>query len=128
MIRRWVFIGLGFLCVALGIIGIFLPLMPTTVFLLLAAWFFAHSSPNTREWLLNHPILGRPIHNYLKYKGITRRSRVQALTMLWITLALSAYFSWHYWYLLVLLAMVGMGVSAYLCLLKTITEPPTKPS
>ena len=128
MLRRSVFIGLGFFCVLLGIIGAFLPLMPTTVFLLLAAWFFAHSSPNTREWLLNHPILGKTIHNYFKYRGITRKARMRALAMLWVTLVISAYFSWSYWYVPTFLALVGIGVSAYLCLLKTITEPPTTPS
>jgi uncharacterized membrane protein YbaN (DUF454 family) len=128
MFRRWVFVGLGFLCVVLGIIGIFLPLMPTTVFLLLAAWFFAHSSPKSREWLLNHPILGKSIGNYIKHKGITRKTRLKALGMLWTTLAISMYFSWNIWYVPVLLTIIGIGVSAHLCLLNTLPEGPNSPS
>jgi uncharacterized membrane protein YbaN (DUF454 family) len=120
MIKRGAYIAGGFVSVALGVIGIFVPLMPTTVFLLIAAWLFARSSPEARAWLLNHPILGKTIHNYLKHKGITRSARIQALCVLWITLIVSAWFTCKIWFVPLILLAVGIGVTIRLCLLKTV--------
>ena len=55
---RWVMFALGWVCVALGIIGLVTPIMPGTVFLILAAWLFSRSSPRFESWLLTHPRLG----------------------------------------------------------------------
>lgn len=55
---RWLLFALGWVCVGLGIIGIFTPMMPGTVFLIIAAWLFSRSSPRFEAWLLNHPRLG----------------------------------------------------------------------
>lgn len=55
---RWLMFALGWVCVGLGIIGIFTPMMPGTVFLIIAAWLFSRSSPRFEAWLLGHPRLG----------------------------------------------------------------------
>lgn len=58
---RWVLLAVGCVCVPLGIVGLILPVMPGTVFLILAAWCFARSSPRFETWLLTHPRLGPPV-------------------------------------------------------------------
>lgn len=116
------FLILGFLFVGLGVAGIFLPLIPTTGPLLLAAWLFAKGSPRWRTWLLNHRVLGKYIHNYLRYRGTTRKVKIRAITTLWITLGISGTFLYpRLWPLLILLG-VGVGVSWHLLSLRTLTK------
>lgn len=119
---RTFFLILGFFFVGLGVAGIFLPLIPTTGPLLLAAWLFAKGSPRWRTWLLQHPVLGKYIHNYLKYRGITRAVKIRAIATLWITLGVSGIFLYpRLWPLLILLG-VGIGVSWHLLSLRTLTK------
>ncbi|MGC8864596.1 MAG: YbaN family protein [Bacteroidales bacterium] len=122
MAGRVFFIVLGFFFVGLGIAGIFLPLIPTTGPLLLAAWFFTKGSPRWRTWLLHHPILGKYIHNYLKYRGTTRKVKIRAIATLWITLGVSGVLLYpRLWPLLILLG-VGVGVTWHLLSLRTLSE------
>ena len=69
LILRYVLLAIGWLSVALGVIGIFLPVLPTTPFLLLAAACFARSSPRFYQWLVEHPRLGPWIRDYLDGNG-----------------------------------------------------------
>lgn len=79
---RYVYLGLGWFFVALGIIGAFLPVMPTTIFLILAAWCFARSSPELEAWLLAHPVLGPPLRNWRERGAISRRAKYLACSMI----------------------------------------------
>lgn len=80
---RYLWIGFGWLFVGLGVVGIVLPLLPTTPFLLLAALCFSRGSEKIHGWLLNHPTLGPPIHDWQSNRAISRRSKVVAtLSML----------------------------------------------
>lgn len=80
---RYLWIGFGWLFVGLGVLGIALPLLPTTPFLLLAALCFSRGSKKIHSWLLNHPTLGPPIHDWQANRAISRRSKVVAtLSML----------------------------------------------
>ena len=77
---------LGVVSLGLGILGIFLPLLPTTPLLLLAAWCFVRSSPRLYDWLLNHPHLGEYIRNFREYHAIPLRVKIVSVTLVWLTL------------------------------------------
>lgn len=105
---------LGWLCVALGIIGIILPLMPTTVFLILASVCFSRGSPQYKEWLLNHPRFGHYIRDYQAGRGIPKKCKVIAIAMIWTSIGTSAIFLVSALWLKVLLLAIAAGVSLYL--------------
>lgn len=89
MVRRAMWMGLGCLCVALGAAGAVLPLLPTTPFLLLAAYAFARSSKRLHDWLLAHRQFGPLIRNWQRHGAIDRRSKWLAVLVMVATLTLS---------------------------------------
>ncbi len=119
-IKRCLLICAGSLSLGLGVIGAFLPVLPTTPFLLLAAFCYVRSSKRLYHWLINHRVFGTYIYNYLTYRAITRSTRVVALIFLWGTLIISATVSENLHLRLFLLA-VGIGVSIHLFVLKTMS-------
>ena len=76
----------GVVSLALGVAGIFLPLLPTTPFLLLAAWLFVRSSPRLYAWLMNHPRLGEYIRNFRENRAIPMRVKIVSVAMVWLTI------------------------------------------
>jgi uncharacterized membrane protein YbaN (DUF454 family) len=70
---------LGITSLALGIVGVVLPLLPTTPFVLLSAYCFARSSPRLHDWLMGHRIFGPLIHNWERHKAISPRAKVMAV-------------------------------------------------
>ena len=79
---RYVLMGLGWICVGLGVIGIFLPLLPTTPFILLAAALFARSSPRFERWLIEHPRFGKPLNDWRRDGAIGRSAKILAISMM----------------------------------------------
>ena len=79
--KRIIYICLGTLCVALGIIGAFLPVMPTTVFLIMAAYFYARSSERLYSKLMSHPKVGPVVRNWEESRTMPRKAKIIALTM-----------------------------------------------
>lgn len=77
---------LGVVLLSLGVAGIFLPLLPTTPFLLLAAWAFVRSSPRLYAWLINHPHLGVYIRNFRENHAIPLRVKVVSVSLVWLTI------------------------------------------
>ena len=77
-IRKITFLVLGWIFLIIGVIGIFIPLLPTTPFLLLAAYFFNRSSDKFHRWLLNHHVLGPPVRNWVEKRVISRQSKLIA--------------------------------------------------
>ena len=77
---------LGVVSLSLGVAGIFLPLLPTTPFLLLAAWAFVRSSPRLYAWLINHPHLGEYIRNFRENHAIPLRVKVVSVSLVWLTI------------------------------------------
>ncbi len=78
--RRGFFLVLGLVMVGLGIVGAFLPVMPTTIFLILAAACFARSSPRLEAWLLDHPRFGPTLRDWRRHGAISRRGKTFALS------------------------------------------------
>lgn len=84
---KLVYIAIGSIAVALGIAGVFLPLLPTTPFLLVAAWAFARSSPRLEAWLVEHPRLGPPLIAWREKRAIPARAKVVAILAMAASLA-----------------------------------------
>lgn len=103
----------GCISLALGVIGAFLPLLPTVPFVLLAAFCFAQSSTRLHSWLINHRLFGRIIKDFEAGNGIPRRVKVRAITLLWASMVLSAWIVARPM-LYVILATVGLCTSIYL--------------
>ena len=109
----------GFLLVTIGVIGIFLPLLPTTIFLILASVCFLKSSPKTNEWLRNHKILGVYIDNYQNKSGLTFKSKLINITVLWVSISVSAILLTEELYIRMLLLAIAIGVTIHLVMIKT---------
>ena len=85
-------LALGWLCVGLAVIGAVLPLLPTTIFLILAAFFFTKGSPRLRAWLMAHPTFGPPIEDWERTGAIAPPIKRLALGMMALTLSASVVF------------------------------------
>ncbi len=79
---RFLYLALGWIMVAVALVGIFLPVLPTTPFLLLAAWLFARSSERIETWLLTHRLFGPPLRDWRQYGAIPRRAKILACVMM----------------------------------------------
>jgi uncharacterized membrane protein YbaN (DUF454 family) len=111
---------LGSLCVALGIAGIFLPLLPTTPFLLLSAALYAHGSKNMYEKLIEHKQLGPYIRNFREKRAIPLRAKISSVAMLWATILASAFFFTENIWIRILLIFIAIGVTWHILSFKTL--------
>ena len=118
-LSRWVLIIVGSFFAGLGILGIFLPLLPTTPFLLLAAACYIRSSERLYNWLLNNKWIGRYIKNYLEGKGIPLKSKVLSISALWITIGYSVFFVVNIFPVRIILILIAIGVTIHLLSIRT---------
>jgi len=109
----------GSLCVALGVIGIFLPLMPTTVFLLMAAACYARSSDRFYQKLINNRFLGGYIRNSRDGRGMRRRDKAITLTLLWIGIGITAIWTTQALWLRLLLLAIATAVTVHVAKVPT---------
>ncbi|GAB3700713.1 YbaN family protein [Corynebacterium nasicanis] len=109
----------GCLSLALGVLGVFLPLLPTTPFLLLSAFCFARSSQRLHTYLVNHRVLGEYINNYNNHT-MTRAHKTRTIVLLWISIALSAgYLAWSgYTIPALILPLIAAGVTLHIATLR----------
>lgn len=111
---------LGIISLILGIIGIFLPLLPTVPFVLLSAYLFARSSTRLHYWIMNHKVYGEYIRSYNQDKSIPMQVKVVAIGMLWFSMSLSIFFVLkERWILQLLLGSITIGVTTFLLRMKT---------
>lgn len=107
----------GLISLGLGILGIFLPVLPTTPLLLLAAALFLRSNRKLYDWLLNHPRLGSYIRNFMEYKAIPLRVKIISVSLVWITLLYCAVFVAEHWafrlFFIVLAAAISLHILSY---------------
>ena len=115
--RRGFFIFVGFLALGLGILGMALPVLPTTPFLILTGAMFLRSSERMATWLFNHKLFGPPVHNYLEHKTVDRRSKILAMALLWPTILFSAFIVEKIW-LKGLMILIALAVSIHVLSLK----------
>ncbi len=120
MVKNSILIILGTLFVILGTLGIFLPLLPTTPFLLLAATCYLKSSNKLYCWLLNHRLLGKYISNYIRHRAITIKTKFVTITFLWLTIGYSILFVISSPLVKLILLIIAIGVSLHLLFLKTL--------
>ena len=125
--RRWLLMTIGIISVSLGTAGIFLPLLPTTPFLLLAAACFIRSSDRLYQWLIHNRWFGSYIRNYQEHRALPLRAKVIALVLLWTTMTYSVLVIITNLALQVSLSLIAVGVTVYLLRLKTITREMRKP-
>ncbi|KUO59354.1 hypothetical protein APF79_03080 [bacterium BRH_c32] len=121
-IKKSLLLVCGWIFVVLGIIGIFLPVMPTTIFLIMAASCFAKSSEKFYRWLINHKIFGYLIKHYRENRGMPMRAKIIAILMLNLSILSSILFFVDSIYIRIMLAIIAVGVTIYLLLLKTVPE------
>lgn len=113
-IVRFVFLSTGTLSLSLGVIGIFVPLLPTTPFLLLAAACYARGSKKFYDWLINHKVFGSYIRNIREGKGIPKRTKFSAISLLWITILFSVFMVVPYLWLQIFLIIIAIGVTFHI--------------
>lgn len=116
---------LGHICVGLGAIGIVLPLVPTTPFLLLAAACYARGSERFYNWLLNNKYFGQYIRDYREGKGIPLKAKITAIILIWVTIGISAIFFIPLLPVQILLFVIAGVITAYLLRLPTKKSDPT---
>lgn len=120
---------IGSIAVVLAILGIFLPLLPTTPFLLLASACYLRGSKRMHAWLLNNKVFGEYLRNFEEGKGIPLKAKITALLLMWASLSFSIY-KVQIVPLQLMLVTIGLGVSIYLLKMKTLRTVPrnSKPS
>ncbi len=109
----YVWFATGWISLALGVAGVPLPLLPTTPFLLLAAFAFAKSSPRFHAWLIDHPQLGPPIRDWEQRRAIGPRAKLAAMVALACSLTVSLAFGVDY-RILAVQAVILLAVAAFI--------------
>lgn len=117
-IKHLVLICLGWMFVALGIIGVILPLMPTTIFLILALACFAESSPRFHQMLLNHKWFGPPLRQWQQTHSMRRDIKKKAYLIIILSFAISITAVWGRLWLQVILFTIGLILLACLSRVK----------
>lgn len=118
--KKTTFVILGTISFVLGVVGIFLPVLPTTPFLLLTAALYARSSEKLYVWLMNHKIFGEYIRNFREEKAIPLKGKIMSIGMLWVFILYSIGFVVNEkWYLQLLLGGIATAVTIHILSFKT---------
>lgn len=119
-LSRLALIVSGTFFLGLGIIGIFLPLLPTTPFILLAASCYARSSKRLYNWLLNNRWFGSYIKNYREGKGVPYKIKILSVSFLWIVIGYSIIFVVNVLFVRIILFLIAAGVTVHILSIKTL--------
>jgi len=120
-LKKYLFIVAGSICLVLGLIGIFIPVLPTTPFLLLTSFCYLRGSTKLYKWLIHHRIIGAYIYNYLIYKAVKKSVKIGSIIFLWCSLGISIFVVDNL-KVDIILSIIGLAVSVHLLKLKTIEE------
>ncbi|MEH6556193.1 MAG: YbaN family protein [Oceanicoccus sp.] len=113
LVKHYLLITIGWTSIVLGVIGVFLPILPTTPFILLSAWCFSRSSERFHSWLLANKHFGRMISDWEDGRGLSRKVRTRALILSWFSLCFSMLVI-HQWWAVAILSTVGILLTLYL--------------
>ena len=117
-LKKKIYIAVGFLALGLGIVGAFLPVMPTVPFLLVALFCFERSSKKYHDMILNNKYFGKVLRDYYEGRGLTTSVKIKAVLFLSCGMGFSVY-RVHNLYLRIMLAVIWLGVTIHIILLKT---------
>ena len=117
---KTLYIVLGSISLGLGILGIFLPLLPTTPFLLLTAYCYFKGSPRLYNWLLNHQHFGPIVRNFRENKAIPLRAKIISLTLMWGTMGYCILFLIPFLWVKIVMALIAIGVTYHILSFKTL--------
>lgn len=120
--KRGTFIVAGTISLGLGAAGVFLPILPTTPFLLLSAACYYKGSERMHRWLLNNKLFGSYIRNYKEGKGISKIAKILSLFLLWITIGYSAFFMVGSYVVQLILFAVAIAVTVHVATLPTLRK------
>ncbi len=114
-VLRWILITFGWVLVAIGIIGVFIPVLPTTVFLIGAVWAFTRSSRRFQKWLWYHPTFGTPLQDWYAFRVIPIKAKILAVFMMMLSVTIMVFF--YQDNLLIPLYMTGafIPIALYIC-------------
>ncbi|NQV44049.1 MAG: YbaN family protein [Rhodospirillales bacterium] len=112
---RWGLFAVGWIMIALGGIGILVPGMPTTVFLIAAVWAFSRSSVRFHKWLWEHRVLGAPVRDWYQYRIIPLRGKILAIAMMTASVIYMAMINQGDWIPPLLLGIILVPVGLYIC-------------
>ena len=118
-VGRMLLVACGTVSVALGVLGVFLPVLPTTPFLLLAAVCYARGSERCHRWLLTNRLFGRYIRDYREGRGVSLRHKVAALALLWLTIGYAVLRVVPTWWGKLALLGIAIGVTVHLVRMRT---------
>lgn len=121
IVKRNILLGIAWISLILGGIGIFLPLLPTTPFILLSAFCFQKSSERFHQWILNSPIFWKYIRDYQEQKGITLKNKIVAVTFMALGMSFSAY-KVPNTYMRISLLVIFIAVSYHIFKIKTLKK------
>ena len=121
-IKKGAYFVIGTLALILGIIGAFLPVLPTTPLILLAAWCYIRSSKEFYEWLISNERFGKTIEDYHRGRGITKNTKTRAIVMMWLMITISAYFFITSIPLIAFLYLIAVSVTIYIYRQPTLEE------
>ncbi len=115
--KKYIYISLGILCVVLGCIGVVTPVLPTTPFLLLAAFLFSRSSTKLHDMLLKNKVFGKYLYNYFNNVPIPLKEKIVSIAFLWAGLGSTFYFADLSRTVIVILLIIGVAVSIHIATL-----------
>ena len=117
---KWLLVFFGLISLGLAILGIFLPVLPTTPLLLLSAALFLRSHKGLYDWLMNHPKLGPYIQNFMIHKSIPLKIKVLSVSMVWLTLLNCAIFVAEHLAFRLFFILLAIGITIHILSYKTL--------
>ena len=111
---RYALMAFGFINVGLGVAGMFLPVMPTTVFLLMALWAFSKSSVRFHCWLYDHPRFGKPLRDWHAHRVIPTRAKILAVSMMSLSMVIVTFIAKTPWWVPVVVAACLIPVALFI--------------